>query len=110
MGTETNERIMHLRAPIGYALIDPEWPTHAGKIILPESVTKKDIPKSGRVLSVSGCRLTKTGIRVGQSFAEGDRVAYRPFTGLLVEHERRFYMKVPIHDVLAVLENGVRVE
>lgn len=95
---------MKLRPRAGTCLISPLEEEYKGRIIIPETVKGRDMPHMGTVAFMNGARITKKGVKVLADFKPGDKVLFRKFSGLFVEHEGKRFVQVPFGDVMAILE------
>lgn len=101
---DENNQMMKAKALRGFCLIEMESPEPKTFLHLPDSAKDMiDIPSTGRVVSMSGCRITKKKVRVPNEFKIGDRVVYRKFSGLILERNGSKLIRIPIHDIEAVL-------
>lgn len=87
----------------------PSETVSAGGIVIPEVVEKKNAHQIGTVLAIGPGKLLDDGTRMPPDFKIGDKVAYNPYAGRVLNPRRSLYeLILPADEVLGVLEEQLK--
>jgi co-chaperonin GroES (HSP10) len=97
---------MTLRPLPGNIFVEPIVEKHIGMILIPTYVQEKDMPHIGRIVAMNGARVTKKGKVILEDYRPGDKVLFKKFSGLFVEHGGKRLLRLQMKDdpILAILE------